>query len=70
MFVCLCFGVTESELTKAIQEGHDSVSEINQELGAAGCCGSCVPAIEALINSHKKMVEESHATSLYQAAAG
>ena len=53
MYVCICFGVTDSEIVDAINDGHDSVSAINRELGAAGCCGSCMPSIEAMINLHK-----------------
>ncbi len=52
MFVCICLGVTDSEIVSAIHDGHDSVSAINRELGAAGCCGSCMSSIEALIDLH------------------
>ena len=54
MFVCICLGVTESEIAAAIDEGHATVRAINRKLGAAGCCGACVPSIEAIIDLHKE----------------
>ena len=53
MYVCICFGVTDTEIVNAINDGHDSVNAINRELGAAGCCGSCMSSIEAMIDLHK-----------------
>ena len=68
MFVCLCFGVTDTEIVEAVKKGHTTVSEINRELGAAGCCGSCVTSIEALIELQE--MDETDKASLYQVAAG
>ena len=68
MFVCLCFGVTDTEIVDAVRQGHDTVSKINRELGAAGCCGSCSGTIEALIDRQQKA--EKQEEILYQAAAG
>ncbi len=66
MYVCICFGVTDTEIVEAINEGHDSVNAINRELGAAGCCGSCMPSIEAIIDLHKG--DEGTTEQLYHAA--
>lgn len=68
MFVCLCIGVTDSEIVDAIREGHDSVNAINRELGAAGCCGTCTPSIEALIDLHLPN-ENLNAEPLFHAAS-
>lgn len=66
MFICVCLGVTDSEIASAIEQGHDSVHAINRELGAAGCCGSCMPSIEALIELHGE--EKPTKEPLYVAA--
>lgn len=68
MFVCVCLGVTDTEIVKAIKDGCDSVSAINRELGAAGCCGSCTYTVEALLDLHKE--EQENAEPLYSVAAG
>lgn len=67
MYVCICLGVTDAEITAAIDDGHDSVQAINRKLGAAGCCGSCMPTIEAMLDSHKNA--DDQAEPLYYAAA-
>lgn len=66
MFVCICLGVTDTEIVNAIDEGHDTVSAINRELGAAGCCGSCMPTVEAIIDARKN--NERLPEPLYYAA--
>ncbi|MYD43554.1 MAG: (2Fe-2S)-binding protein [Gammaproteobacteria bacterium] len=70
MFVCICLGVTDQEISNAIEEGHDSVYAINRELGAAGCCGSCMPTIEAMLDTHKGKSQSSEELPYYAAAAG
>lgn len=67
MYVCICLGVTDTEIASAIKEGHDSVSKINRELGAAGCCGSCMPTIETFIDLYKNQ-DDSTEPAFYPAS--
>ena len=53
MYVCMCTGVTSKQINQALQDGAQSASDLLLSTGAGGCCGSCVP----MINS---MVEEFH----------
>ncbi len=47
-----CFGVTETEITKAIQDNDlRTVEQITNYTKAGGGCGKCLPDIEALLNT-------------------
>lgn len=41
MFVCLCNGVTDSQIIKAINEGHDTIKKLRQHTAAMTQCGKC-----------------------------
>ena len=63
--VCKCFGVTEDQIVKAIQEnGLTTVEEITNYTKAGGGCGDCVPDIADIL----KATLEGHPPG--QAAAG
>lgn len=42
MYVCLCHGITESQIRTAAAQGCDSVSELTMHTGAGSSCGSCL----------------------------
>ena len=41
MYVCLCQGVTDHQIRKAVGEGASSMRKLRQELGVAATCGRC-----------------------------
>lgn len=51
MFVCLCNGVTESQVRQAIEQGATTLPELTQRLGVAAGCGSCAGFTEELLRS-------------------
>ncbi|MDH5824887.1 bacterioferritin-associated ferredoxin [Luteimonas sp. RD2P54] len=44
MYVCLCNGITESDIRKAAEAGCSSLPELTMRTGVGACCGSCVEA--------------------------
>ncbi|NZA25539.1 bacterioferritin-associated ferredoxin [Luteimonas sp. SJ-92] len=42
MYVCLCNGITESDIRKAAAAGCSSLPELTMRTGVGACCGSCV----------------------------
>ena len=38
MFVCICNAVKDTEISKAIAEGHNNIDALKQELDVATCC--------------------------------
>ena len=41
MYVCICNGITESQVREAIGQGASDLWRLQAELGVASCCGSC-----------------------------
>ena len=41
MYVCICKGITDTQIRAAIQDGASSVSELRNTLGVASQCGKC-----------------------------
>jgi bacterioferritin-associated ferredoxin len=41
MYVCLCKGVTDSQIKEAIYDGATSVGQLRKCLGVASQCGKC-----------------------------
>ena len=49
MFVCICNGVTDSQIRQAAQAGCRTMSELTMRTGAGANCGSCVEAATSLL---------------------
>jgi bacterioferritin-associated ferredoxin len=47
--VCLCEGVSERKVRKAIDRGASSVDLVTAACRAGGRCGGCHPTIEAML---------------------
>lgn len=50
MYVCLCRGVTEKQLVRAISSGVNSLPALKQELGVGVDCGSCCEYLQARLD--------------------
>lgn len=47
--MCLCYGVSERKVAKAIERGATTVDEIGDELMAGRCCGGCTETITEML---------------------
>lgn len=52
MFICVCKGVTDSQIKQAIADGCGSYAEVRQKLGigTGSGCGTCACDAKALVN--------------------
>ena len=41
MFVCICMGITDKDISEAVKNGAKTVSDITMITGAGSGCGSC-----------------------------
>jgi bacterioferritin-associated ferredoxin len=41
MYVCLCKGITDSQIRQAVAAGENSYSSLRKSLGLASQCGRC-----------------------------
>jgi bacterioferritin-associated ferredoxin len=66
MFVCLCNGITESQIRAAAANGVDSLDELRDRLGVASQCGQCSEMALSVLAERPAM---DAAEDLYYAAA-
>ena len=52
--VCACFAVGSNSITRAIQNGADSVAALGAQLKAGTNCGSCIPELKKLLSNAVK----------------
>ncbi len=50
MYVCVCHGISEQRLKKAVQEGARSFEQLQSFTGVATCCGSCEPCARQVLD--------------------
>lgn len=50
MYVCLCNGITESQIRDAVGDGARTLSELNLCLGVASCCGRCADCAQQVLH--------------------
>lgn len=41
MYVCLCKGITDTQIREAVQQGAHSLRDVRNTLGVASQCGKC-----------------------------
>lgn len=41
MYVCLCKGITDTQIRAAVEDGANSLREVRTTLGVASQCGKC-----------------------------
>lgn len=51
MYVCICHGVTESEIAAALDAGARTPEQVGADCKAGTGCGTCVAKIRELINA-------------------
>ncbi|MFG0832450.1 MULTISPECIES: bacterioferritin-associated ferredoxin [Aeromonas] len=51
MYVCLCRGITDTQIRQAVQAGKGELRQLKQELGLGSQCGKCLPMAKAIIKA-------------------
>lgn len=53
MYICICNAVTDSDIKKALDEGANSVADLNKSLSVGNCCGKCTRSARTLIKQYR-----------------
>jgi len=61
MYVCICKGITDSQIQQALDNGADYKS-LREELGVATDCGQCGNQCKNMVKEHAATVEFYDAT--------
>ena len=54
MYICLCYGISDSKIEKMIREGASTLKEIQQKTNAGANCGSCICDLQKLLTKDKE----------------
>lgn len=69
MYVCLCRGITDSQVRQAVADGASSVREVNSLLGTAMECGKCGMATRQIVNQELSAQQSEPCTELFYKAS-
>ena len=50
LYICLCHGITDSQIRACVQTGARTLSDLSAELGIATQCGCCADSARELID--------------------
>lgn len=67
MYVCLCKGITDTQIREAASQGATSLSHVRRQLGLATCCGKCAATTKEILNEHRN--SEMANSGLYYSVA-
>lgn len=68
MYVCLCKGITDSQIKDAVYDGATSVRELRMALGVTSQCGKCAVTTREILNQSLQSAQEG-ADGLFYAVA-
>ena len=67
MYVCICNGISDKEIRKAVAAGAGTLQELHDRLGVASQCGTCAEHAVRIIEDTADQALMDH--SLYFSAA-
>lgn len=50
MYVCICHGITDREISARIAAGARDVDSIRADLGCGATCGSCLDEVQNMLD--------------------
>ncbi len=69
MYVCLCRGITDSQIRRAVAAGVDRFSDLRRELDLASQCGKCGSLAREVFHQARAASAPAGAVLFYPAAA-
>ena len=56
--ICKCFGITDKEITRVVEENHlTTVADVTHYTKAGGGCGKCLDRIEEVMDQAKAEIK-------------
>lgn len=69
MYVCLCRGVTDSQIRQVVANGASSLREVNSILGTASQCGKCGLTTRDIVNQLLSQTQPIQDSALFYQAS-
>lgn len=65
MYVCICKGITDTQIRAAVQDGASSLREVHSSLGVASQCGKCGIMAREIVRESLNDLAESNEQLFY-----
>lgn len=65
MYVCICKGITDTQIRAAVQDGASSVRDVRNTLGVASQCGKCGMLTRDIVRESLNDLAESNEQLFY-----
>ena len=65
MYVCICKGITDTQIRAAVQDGASSVRDVRNTLGVASQCGKCGIITRDIVRESLNDLAESNEQLFY-----
>lgn len=59
MYICICHGVTDSQIKEAINDGAHTMKSLSSELKVGTQCGQCNCCTKKILNNQLIQIAES-----------
>ena len=63
MYVCVCHGITERQIIRAVEQGARTLGEVQMQLPVGGCCGRCEDCAREVIRDTQLSASGSSAVA-------
>ncbi len=67
MYVCICKGITDTQIRAAVEDGASSLREVRNTLGVASECGKCSVMTRAIVRA--TLLDSSAGQQLFYAVS-
>jgi bacterioferritin-associated ferredoxin len=54
MYVCICHGITERQIRRAVEDGATTLAQVQRQLPIAACCGRCASMARHIVREHSR----------------
>jgi bacterioferritin-associated ferredoxin len=68
MYVCLCKGITDTQIKNAIYDGATTVGKLRKQLGVTGQCGKCSTMTKQIVEETLSLTNNGHPAKMFYAA--
>lgn len=67
MYVCLCKGITDTQIRAAVEDGASSLRDVRNTLGVASQCGKCGILTREIVR--ETLMDQSESEQLFYAVS-
>jgi bacterioferritin-associated ferredoxin len=61
MYVCICHGITERQIHRAVEQGARTLGDVQMKLPVGACCGRCQDCAREVIRDCQRAQSASSA---------